>query len=388
MPIELTILVNDEPDRALSEGLVEARVEQKLDGPRRYTLRFELDIEGSEYPMLRDGELLPGNELSVLVSQKGGLVCLVKGPIDGYRLRFEHGGPGSWLEITGGDRCVEMEREHKLAVWPGLDSQTVTTIVESYGLTANSYETEQEYAHESHTQNQSATDFAFVGRLARRNGFHFWISYEVKSPTPTLQIDEIANFRPSPPRDEFPAPGGSGDGGATGSVGDALPASGPPCLNMNTATPGEESMTSFEVDVDVERPSAIAGIRVGEADSDDQLTEIPESPQNLLGETSLKDFAGAPQRTMFLTSAGEPGEFATRAKAALVEAGWFVSASTTVTKDLLGGFVLEPHMTMEVAGIGALYSGDYFVTEVVHIINHVNHTMELKLVRNALGPLP
>ncbi len=379
MSFDYLILADGKPAPDLVDLAASVTVEQSLDDSARFTLRLEVDLASDgQYTLLMDDRVRPGAEISVLVRDGESTVCLVQGPVDRARVHIARGGAGSWLEVMGGDRRVVMDRLHRTAVWPGLDSDIVRTIVESYGLDPDITDTEHSSDAQSHTQNQSATDLAWVQRLARRNGFHFWLSYEVDLGLLATTVKEIAHFKPSPPRPEL----SSGPGGG---LLDLLPGGGPPRLEINLAGRDTETMASIDIEIDAERPTQIEGLRVAEADTLSETTNIPAPPHEPLGALTLKDLTPGVLRSMFLTTAGDAAELRTRANAALAEAEWFVRATARCSRYALQGRVLQPHMVVPVVGLGERYSGDYFVTSVTHTIDANVHTMDVELARNALG---
>ena len=379
MSFDYLILVDGKPAPDLVDLAASVTVEQSLDDSARFTLRLEVDLASDgQYTLLMDDRVRPGAEISVLVRDGESTVCLVQGPVDRARVHIARGGAGSWLEVMGGDRRVVMDRLHRTAVWPGLDSDIVRTIVESYGLDPDITDTEHSSDAQSHTQNQSATDLAWVQRLARRNGFHFWLSYEVDLGLLATTVKEIAHFKPSPPRPELSSVPGGG-------LLDLLPGGGPPRLEINLAGRDTETMASIDIEIDAERPTQIEGLRVAEADTLSETTNIPAPPHEPLGALTLKDLTPGVLRSMFLTTAGDAAELRTRANAALAEAERFVRATARCSRYSLQGRVLQPHMVDPVVGLGERYSGDYFVTSVTHTIDANVHTMDVELARNALG---
>lgn len=349
------------------------QVEQSLDQPSRYTLRLEVDI-GSDgrYTSLQDPRLRPGGELAVMAGDGRRPVCLVRGPIDRLQVHIEAGGAGSWLEVCGGDRRVEMDRVHRTAAWPGRDSDIAAVLLSRYRILPDVADTDRFHSQLSNTQNQSATDLAFLNRLARRNGFHFWITYDVVGRWPAYVITEVGHFRPSPPRPEVP-------GGA------ALLDELGPRLQINLGARRPPTMHSIDIDVDVERPTRVQGLRIAEATTEADATTVPDPPHEPLGALTLQRLTPGVERSLLLTTAGDAAELQTRGRAALAEAEWFVQARTRTSKFALEGRLVQPHMLLPIDGLGSRYGGDYFVTGVTHTIDPGGHFMDLTLARNALG---
>lgn len=377
MSVDLLILADDVEEPELAELATQATIVQSLDDVTRYTLRFDVElVEDGLYSFLDDARLQPGALLSLIARDGVNMTCLVRGPIDRARVHIEAGGSGSWLEVMGGDRRVEMDRIHNTKVWPESDGDIATAILAHHGFEADVAATDHAHGPNSHTQNQSATDLAWVQRLARRNGYHFWLSYEVKGDPLGVSVTETAHFKPSPAR-----PDASSKLGAA--LLDLLPGGGAPELQINVDRE-TEGLSSFDIEVDVERPTQVLGVRVAEAETEAEDGEA-EPPNTPLGDLSLRDVAGEPRRSTLLTTAGDVAELKTRARAALAESEWFVRGSAQLTSYAIGGRVLQPHMVVPVVGLGARYSGDYFITTVTHTFEYDAHVMDVELVRNALG---
>jgi hypothetical protein len=349
-------------------------VEQSLDEPSRYTLRIAIDLDPTthQYLTLLDPRLRPGADLAIVVLDLLIPVCLVQGPIDRLKLHVEAGDKGSYLEVSGGDRRVEMDRQHQTFSWPGRDTDIASLILLRHKLIPDVAQTTRVHTPLTGMQNQSATDLAFLNKLARRNGFHFWISYEVAGHSPVYVIAEVGHFAPSPPRpDVLPTP-----------LVDVVPG---PRLEINLGARNLPTMTSIDVEVDLERPTMGLGLRDGEALNVVAPAALPLPPNLPLGPLPLTALTPGVLRDVFLTTAGDPPELQTRIAGALSEAEWFVNASATVTRHSLGGRIVQTHKLLSVVGLGALYSGLYFVTGVTHTIDTKGHSMDVSLARNALG---
>lgn len=355
------------------------KIEQSLDDSARYTLRLDADLDDDgDFPLFVDDRLRPGAELAFLVGDGDKSACLVQGPIDRVRVHIENGGAGSWIEVMGGDRRVVMDRLHHTVAWEQTDGDIVTKLLKDYGLAAEVADTKHTNSQDSHTQNQSATDLAWIQRLARRNGCHFWISYDVSYDRfAGYTITEQGNFKPSPPRSDLTPPG-------LGALADLLPGGDPPRLALNLADHSLQTISAIDIEYDVERPTMLSGTRVHEATNATDDATVPDPPHDPLGAVTLKGLTGV-DRSLFLTTAGDPDELHTRATAALAEAEWFARATVRCSAYALGDRVLQPHMIVRVVGVGTRFTGDWFVTTVTHTLEPKNHWMDVELARNAFG---
>jgi len=370
MALELILLIDSVPAPDLLDLVITTQVEQSLSEPTRYSVRFAMEIDEvlRDYTLILDPRLRAGAVVTILVDDGLGLACLVRGAIDRHQVHIETGGPGSWFEVSGGDKRVEMARAHRTVAWPGRDSDVAAIILAGYALVPDVAQTLQLHSDLNHTQNQSGSDLDFLNRLARRNGFHFWISYQAAG----LVVVEVGNFKPSPPRPDVPSPPVVVDPFG-------------PELSINVGDRSKQTMTSIDIDVDFDRPVLSSGVRVLEAVNELAPGGSPLPPNLPLGTRPMVSFISGVMREVFLTTAGDAAELTTRAQAALSEAEWFVQARARTTKYALGNRILQPHMVVPVHGLGKRYGGDYFVTAVAHNLDANGHRMDVSLARNALG---
>jgi hypothetical protein len=357
----------------LMKWLVEVRVEQELSAPTRFALRFEDDSCEGGFEVLKAKEIKPNTVLGILAQSGNRLVCLVRGPVTQVRFAVTLGGAGSWVEVHGEDRRVEMNRLCVQAVYSGLASDATEKILNAYHFTPKVEATKKQYSDKSHTLNQRGTDLALLEQIARENGFELWIEYgdidkpDVK-PGTSLDISEIANLQPSPPRNAGLAP----------PILLAPPNS--PSLRVNVPPNECPNVTSFQIDTDTERANSAGGIAVNPRTGQLERTQVINPQPGLDSGPTLKQIDGV-KRTICVTSAGGADELQAKQEAALVEAGWFVEATASTTAHMLGR-VVKPHDVVPVQGVGTELSGPYQVKAVTHVINAADHFMDIKLRSN------
>ena len=102
----------------LFDCITEVRVEQTLDAPIHFAIRFQEDLEDGEPRVRQTPELQAEQILTIAVETEDEIKCLVRGPITETKASTTLGGPGSWYEVRGQDRRVEMSR---VCVAAGLD---------------------------------------------------------------------------------------------------------------------------------------------------------------------------------------------------------------------------------------------------------------------------
>ena len=178
------IITSDDQNTPLSDDLlkwlVETRVEQELSAPTRFAIRFEDDTCEGSLQVLKAKEIKPNTVMAILAPDGNKLACLVRGRVTQVRFAVMLGVAGSWVEIRGEDRRIEMDRDCVHKAWRGLASDAANTILKGYHFTPDVEATKKLYSDREHTLNQRDTDLAFLERIARENGYEFWIEYGVK----------------------------------------------------------------------------------------------------------------------------------------------------------------------------------------------------------------
>ncbi|MEM7525789.1 MAG: hypothetical protein AAF360_18950, partial [Pseudomonadota bacterium] len=118
--------------------VAEVRVEQSLDEPTKFAVRFLDDIVEGDGMGLKKGqlrkpqlkELKIGQIISIAVNKDDEeYACLVRGPILETDQETTQGGPGSWFEIKGVDRRDELSRNFREGAWAGKASDVATMLL-------------------------------------------------------------------------------------------------------------------------------------------------------------------------------------------------------------------------------------------------------------------
>lgn len=376
------VIASGEDNRLLPDDLLdcltEVRVEQSLVQPTRFAIRFQEDYDETGEPRMADApELAPEQMITIAVEDGIGLKCLVRGPITEIKCSFAHGGPGSWIEVHGIDRRVEMGRVCQRKAWSGTASSAAQLILAGYGFIPKVQPTTRIYVELTSTLNQRATDLDFLRQIARNNNLSFWLSYLCEAiPFGPLVVVETANLTSSPPRPEgppVPAP-------------PAIPLIPNTDIRLRVNPPPEEcqTVTSFDLHVQTERPTSFDGQAVNDRMGRlDRTSAQDTQPPVVNGGEGLRGIAPA-ERTICLATGGDQIELQERTQAALTDAGWMLNATARTTAHMLGG-VLVPHDIVEVDNVGSRHSGPYQVSQVNHTINAADHHMEIQLRRNAIG---
>jgi hypothetical protein len=379
----------------LLDCLTEVRVEQFLDETTRFAIRFQEDISSGEPLIMQAPELKCEQMITIAVQVGDERRCLVRGPITDVKCSVKLGGPGSWHEVHGQDRRVQMDREYVYHAWSALASEAAETILNKAIQNKKKFDridvekTRIAYGGQregqpptASTLNQRYTDLAFIRRIARDCNLHFWIEYKCQpnglDPVgESLKVEEQANLKSSPRRPKD-APAGPVRVDQIKLVPTVQVK-----LRVNVEKEQCQNVTAFDLTMNPERPNQFTGTAIDDTDVQPHSVS-PTDPQS----TIVKDgqrFAGCKEpRDLCITTAGNQEELQCKAESALTEAGWFVNATASTTVHMLRG-VLLPHDVVEVEGLSKEHNGPYQVKAVTHVINAADHFMDIQLRRNAIG---
>lgn len=361
------------PDEVM-RWLVEARVELDLSKPARYALRFEDDICEGKSELEGRPELAANTRIGIFVPRADRLECLVHGPITQVKSSSTLGGVGSWVEVHGEDRRVEMGRVGVQATYTGRASAAAAAILKAYQFDTVTQETLIEHDGQKKQLSQRGTDLAFLEDIARRNNMELWISY-VAERAPlgdAIKLTETANLRTSPERAQ------PGDRPQV----PVLSAEAQRVLRVNPPPRQCPSVNRFEAKIDFERPVAAKGFALSEAEDKEIVAQIvskaePVDPGRPVQINGVKREAIAPPEVT--------PEEAFLAKDRLVfEQSWFVEVSASTTLDQ-ADFVILPHQIVEVSHAGDRLSGAYQVMQATHVVTATDHFIDFKLRANGLG---
>jgi hypothetical protein len=347
---EYAVKVNGSANKELAAA-AQIEVYERLGEPTTFRLRYDVDIADGDIPLLGDGRLGPGSGIQILAVLDGQTDCLVKGPVHGQQIHVRHGGAGSWLEAIGSDTSITMDREVRSEIWSGSDSDAVRAILAPYGLRPDIQESSARHVEAKHVLAQRDSDLRFVRRLARRNGYLFWVTADGKGV-------QTGHFRRAPL-----------DGSAVAK------------LAINLASPNVETLDLYW---DVERPTSSEGLQLNLSDKSVLDGAVAASPQRALGSQSLATIAGATRTVHVVAPCDDVGDLHARGEGALVEADFFLRVACS-TSLLALGKILHAHTIVDLQGLGKRHSGKYLVSSVRHLIDPASHRMDLELLRNGWG---
>ena len=346
----VAIRVNGAPDETATAATA-VNITECVGQPTYFTLEYPFDTADGDFPLLKEGRLGPGSELAVFVSTGGTSECLAKGPVYGQKIHFSHGGSGSTLSVQGGDSLVKLDRENKAVAWADLtDSSAVSSILSQAGLAADVETTQAGHLESKHTLIQRETDLSFIRRLARRNGFHFWITCDESGV-------ETAHFK-RPALDGAPA-----------------------CDLVINLTDPRPNVTSLDISWDLERPTQTDSTELDLNSKSDITGAVQQSPLTPLGGVGFSQIASEPRTAHVSAPVDDSADLQARSEGTLIDASFFLRASGSTTASVLGK-VLRSHTLVNVRGAGTRHSGVWFCSRVRHSIDADEHRMDFDLIRN------
>jgi len=351
MAHQAALLVDGAADDALT-GAATIEVDEWLDAPARYALQLPVAVADGDLPLLADDRLGPGSELAVVAESGGARECLVSGPVTGQRIVLIHGGAGSVMTVDGGDGAIAMDREDRAEVWSNAtDSSVVEAIAGRNALAPDVEPTATTHPDEGHALVQRETDLAMVRRLARRNGYAWWV-------TATEDGSGTLHFRPAP-------------------VGE--PPAGELAINL-----ADHAIERLEITWDAERPTSAGAMQIdprSKAVIDGTASASPLTP---LGSSGFDAIAGGTRAAWIAAAADDVADLQGRTGAVLAAGSFFARAcgSTTTAR---AGTILRRGTVVELRGAGTRHSGPWLCRRVRHVIDDVTHTMDFELVRNGWG---
>ncbi|NCA84371.1 MAG: hypothetical protein EOM83_02225 [Clostridia bacterium] len=354
MGLDVLICIDDIPNESLTQNVSSVEVYEKMDQNTTYKLNFSVDVCDGDIAQTIEVDTAPDIILSVMANVNDDLVCLVKGPVTQQQSQLKHGGSGSSLIIEGEDTGHTLDHTPNYQITDsGTDAEIATTIISGRNQMTADVESTADSAHseENHSHVQRESDLSLLRNLARRNGFHFWITY-------------------------------SGVGIATGHF---RPRSveGEPA-NTLIVNNENNNIDLLRVNADSTRPSRTEGrqlnLRTKTVIGGQSVLE-----DTILGTTGLSELNGAEPQTIQLAPAvDDAGAMEARSRGALRDAQWFIKATCQTSLHRLCNIV-RFHTIVEMQGAGSRHSGKYYVTGVKHKIDAVGHVMDLELERNAWG---
>ncbi|MCB0628738.1 MAG: hypothetical protein R2824_25520 [Saprospiraceae bacterium] len=350
MGLNTLIMVNNLPDPEMDLA-DRIEVTERMDQSVAFSIHYSVDVCGGDVSRLRESRFDPDTTITILVPEENNLMnCLVKGPVNSQQIHLEHGGAGSWMQVGGADTSIIMGREFRSDIWNSLtDSEVVMAIASrpEYRLIPDAERTNTRHLEMAHVLVQRSNDLQFVRRLARRNGFHFWVSCN------PLGI-ETAHFK----KPEL---------------------NGSPVVDLVINQDGC-NMQNLAIRWDTERPTTVENRQLDMSNKNSLNHGTSTQVQNVLGGRSLRQIQGLGVHSTHIAVPSDNGNIS-GSEAVLMEADWFINASCRTTYRQIKK-VIHLYDIINVVGAGSRHSGKYMVSGVRHTIDETAHQMEIELIRN------
>jgi hypothetical protein len=304
-----------------------------------------------DYGLLRDGLLDPPNRVMIIVIIGTLPQMLIDGMITRHELAPSRDPGQSQLTVTGEDIGLQLEFEDKSATYRNLsDSVIVTQIVSSYGLTPDVTSTEEVPPEVERITTQQCTDLEFIKKLARRNGFVFYVEPgDVPGLNRAYWGPEERSGTPQPPLKH--------DMGAD--------------TNVDYIQPGFSALDAVTPRVTITEPITRQSIPIPLPSG--FLPSLASRPATPLRTTVPRDTANLNLIQGMLRALTE----ARGAGDAVTAYGELDAARY--------GHALRARRLVKVHGVGNSYDGTYYVQEVKHRIRRGEYKQSFRLKREGLG---
>jgi len=350
----ISIEDTDAPDLFLA--LMEMEVEE--DHQMATIFRIKLSIQRQDdgtWTFLDDDRMQLWNKIEIKASVADAETSLITGYLTRMNAHIDEDETNSYLELKGMDATCLMNLEEKIKDWPGQsDSDIATQILSSYNLTPQVDDTSVVHDDTVSTIIQRDTDIQFLKRLARRNGFECVVRGDT-------------GFFQKPALSGSPQP--------------VLAAFFGPDTNLN----------SFDARINATRPVQVEMHQIDTIAKQVLDVTAVQGQQTQLGRdavTSLSPPGGATSKMIVrhvITTGQE--EMTALSQAFSDEAEWFIEA-TGVVDSLIYGNVLQSRNLVPIKGVGELFSGMYYVTNVKHTFSPDRYMQKFTARRNASAPKP
>jgi hypothetical protein len=304
-----------------------------------------------DYRLLSDGLLDPPARVIVIVLINAMPQILIDGIITNHQVQPSNQPGQSRLTVTGEDISLQLDLEDKNVTYPSQsDSAIVSQIVTSYGLAPDVTSTTKVPTPTEETPTQQETDLACIQRLAKRNGFVFFVE-----PTSIPTINR-AYWGPD----------------------DRVGAPQPPLnMNMGDATNVERLDFTFDalrpVEPTIESINPMTGLAVKIPIPTGFMPTLAAKPTTPLRKTIARDTAGLSVVDATL-----------KMLEILIQSSDAVDARGELDA-LQYGRALRARQLVSVRGAGQSNDGPYYVNEVTHNIRRGEYRQSFSLTRDGRG---
>jgi phage protein D len=348
--IRIEIDGEEVPDLYEDISSVEVELDDEL--PAMFRLRFPLLMRANgTWTFIDDKRLRTWAKVEIDVALDDGYERLILGYVTHVKPAFDPDPTKCVLEVWGLDRSVVLDREDRLMTWPNKkDSDIASDLFSHYGFSSTVQDTEVVHDEAVSTIVQRETDWQFLNRLAKRNGFGCWID------------GNMAHFE-KPRLDRYPQ------------------------AVLAVQFGDETNVDRFSIEVNALTPANVALYQIERNTKTIVTATVDSSDERQLGKVGAVPARGIVQGLVVLAQTATTGdqEMASLCTGAFEQQEWFVTGRGEIAANELG-VVLRPRGTATVKGVGETYSGIYLVTHVTHAFSSEGYIQRFEVKRNALMP--
>jgi len=352
--VNASILIDSTAAPDLFADLLEMEVEEdhRMASVFRIRLSMHREDQGT-WTYLDDDRMKLWAKIEIQTAVGDDTVSLIQGYLTQMNVHIDPDENSSYVELKGMDATCLMNLEEKIQDWPNQsDSDIATQIISSYGLQPQVQDTSVIHDDKVSTIIQRDTDMQFLKRLARRNGYE------------CVARGDTFYFQPPPLSD-------------------------PPLAVLAAHFGADTNLYSFEARVNAMRPAQVEMHQIDTL-AKTVLDATATPTQQQLGQNGAASLSppGAQSKVIVrheISTAAQ--EMSAVCQSLYDEAEWLIEASGEVDSAIYGG-VLQSRKLVPVKGVGELFSGMYYLTNVKHIFNVEHYTQQFKARRNAMGPNP
>lgn len=360
---KIQLLRDDEPlpEQALAQ-LARLEIRESDWDPALLALRFNLTQQpDGAFALLDDDTFEPGARLAAEIAAPGGLSQrLFDGWVSHVRPHFEEPEANSYLEVLAMDAALLLDAEERIATYPdALDSEAAEEILGRYQIAFDGVATAHRHQEDRRLLVQRGSDWQFLRRLARRNGYVCYFEHDPQ------RGEVVGHFAPRA-LDQEPQP----------DLTVLRQGANLAWIDLQLLTGGPVRHRGLAID-----PLAKQLLR-GEA----------EAEQELLGEDGLADaieqglVAGGAEQATALLRHPPPAdaELDTLSRTASERDQFVVEARGELEPALYRG-LLRARRPVLVKGVGRKFSGVYYVRSVRTTVDEGTLAQTFVAERNALG---
>jgi hypothetical protein len=371
----------------LSDAITEIRVEQHLEERTSFAIRFQEDFAGGTTTTAGHAQLGRRRGLAILVPESEGstrLVCLVRGQIEQSDFDISVGGSGSWFEVRGQDIRTNLDRAAIPRELVGTSDDIMRSLTQDLGGDEVDLDVEPgvlEFAESGDFFRYRGSQLDGLETLARMCNVSFWLTFGATQLGRLWRITPRLHLRPSPRRSKQAT-----DPSAPLEQLALVESDIPRLVVLGGGEP--ETVVNFRAGTDHETITAAEYAALdSEGNSEGATLTEPNHDQTNRGGRAPGGDDEANTNRISSGRVGQPSINRKIAEAAVTEGQWFVHAETLTSVYMLGS-VLQPHQLVRVVGAGCEVAGVYQVRDVVHVIQAVEHWMQVDLRTNTLPKEP